>query len=70
MHEDVLEVALKRTLVWHGGKSSKSFLMDKYSQRTDSIDHHINSHVEFESINQHGFVHVPLHNIAICLSNA
>ena len=61
MHKHIVQVLRTWCLVLISGKSSKSLFKHKYSQWINSCDQDINPQIKLKSINQIGFMQIPLH---------
>ena len=65
MHEFIVQILRSRRFVLLGGKSCQTLFVYKYSQRVDSRYQHIDSHVEFQVVDEVWLVHVSLDNASV-----
>jgi len=63
VHVQAVEIVLLRGLVLTSSESAKTFVVKIYSEGVYAAKHYVNSEVEFELVDQEGFVHVSLHYI-------
>lgn len=65
MHEQVVHVSFNWTVVFLGGEPRETLAENEDSQGVHSIDEDVDSHIEFEVVNQVRFVHITLYYVLL-----
>jgi len=63
VHVKTVEIVLLRGLVLASSQSAKPFIVKIHSEGVYAAKHYVNPQVEFELVDQEGFVHISLNHI-------